>query len=259
MDVLKSVQKHGLFDGDALEMLEGVLEVSDTQVRDIMIPRPHMVVLERDADVKDLLPLIIDSGHSRFPVIGDDRDEVVGVLLAKDLLRYYAEQNGGRFDIRECLRKVAFIPESKRLNILLKDFRTSRNHMAIVVDEYGGVSGLLTIEDVIEQIVGEIGDEHDIEEDAYIQRESDNRYSVRGLTRIDDFNEFFGCAIDDEDYDTVAGLIMHDLGRLPRRGETITVDGFDFKVIRGDRRRIHTVQVSRASRADLARAGEGSS
>ena len=190
-----------------------------------------------------MLHAIVESGHSRFPVVGENRDEVAGILLAKDLLRFYAENGQARFDIRECLRPAVFIPESKRLNVLLKEFRANRNHMAVVVDEYGGVSGLITIEDVIEQIVGDIDDEHDIVEDVYIQRESDSRFRVRALTRIEDFNEYFDCELSDEDYDTIGGLILHELGRLPRRGETLAYSGFDFKVLRADRRRIDIVQV----------------
>ncbi|MBT8145158.1 MAG: CBS domain-containing protein [Gammaproteobacteria bacterium] len=241
--VLRDAQERGLFDKDAHRMLEGVLHVSEEQVRDIMIPRAHMVVVERDDAPEDLLSVIVESGHSRFPVVGENRDEVVGILLAKDLLRFFAENGKSRFDIRECLRPAVFIPESKRLNILLKEFRANRNHMAIVVDEYGGVSGLITIEDVIEQIVGEIDDEHDIIDDIPIQREGESRYRVQALTRIDDFNEYFEIEFDDEEYDTIGGLIMHELGRLPRRGELLEFGGFEFKVLRADRRRIETVQV----------------
>lgn len=243
LEVLHLSRERDLFDRDAHRMLRGVLEVADTQVRDVMIPRPHMVVLERAANPQVLLETIIESGHSRFPVIGDDRDEVVGILLAKDLLRFFVEQNGEKFDIRECLRRPVFIPESKRLNILLNEFRTSHNHMAIVVDEYGGVAGLLTIEDVIEQIVGEIDDEHDIEEEVPIQRDGDDRYTVQALTRIEEFNDYFGTSLGDEEFDTIGGLIMHKLGRLPRRGESLSVAGIQFRVLRADRRRIETVQV----------------
>lgn len=241
--LLRDAQQNELYDRDALRMLEGVLHVSEWQVRDIMIPRAHMVSVERDDDPRELLRVIIDSGHSRFPVVGENRDEVVGILLAKDMLRFFAENGEKRFDIRECLRPAVFIPESKRLNILLKEFRANRNHMAIVVDEYGGVSGLITIEDVIEQIVGDIDDEHDIVEDLYIQNEGDSRYRVRALTRIEDFNDYFEIALSDEEYDTIGGLIMHELGRLPRRGESLEFGGFEFKVLRADRRRIETVQV----------------
>ncbi len=243
LELLRDARKRELFDKDAQRMLEGVLHVSEWQVRDIMIPRAHMVCVERDDDPKALLETIVESGHSRFPVVGENRDEVVGILLAKDLLRVFAENGQTRFDIRECLRPAVFIPESKRLNILLKEFRANRNHMAVVVDEYGGVSGLITIEDVIEQIVGDIDDEHDIVEDVFIQREGDSRYRVRALTRIEDFNDYFEIDFSDEEYDTIGGLIMHELGRLPRRGESLEFGGFEFKVLRADRRRIETVQV----------------
>jgi magnesium and cobalt transporter len=235
-----------VLDVQELAMIRGVLEVSESQVRDIMIPRSQMVVLERSDEPQKMLELINASGHSRFPVIGDDRDEVIGILLAKDLLRYFSENQESKFDIRECLRPAVFIPESKRLNTMLRDFRSSHNHMAIVVDEYGGVSGLLTIEDVLEEIVGEIGDEHDIDEDREIIRESDRRYLVKGYTKVWDFNEFFGTSFDDEEFDTVAGMIMHELGRLPRRGETLKLGKMEFRVTRTDRRRIDSVQVTLA-------------
>ncbi len=251
VDVLQSAHRRGLYDVEAFSMLQGVLEVSEMQVRDIMIPRPHIVVVERDASPEDVLPIIIESGHSRFPAIGEDRDEVVGILLAKDLLRHFSQATPGAADIGKYLRPAVFIPESKRLNVLLKEFRDSHNHMAIVVDEYGGVSGLLTIEDVIEQIVGEIDDEHDIEEDEDIQRESDSRYLVRALTRIDDFNEYFSTDFSDEDYDTIGGLILHELGRLPRRGETLSHGGLEFKILRASRRRVDQLQVTRANEVQV--------
>ena len=230
-------------------MLSGVLEVSETQVREVMVPRSQMVVIERDQTLDEMLDLIIQSGHSRFPVIGDDRDEVVGVLLAKDLLRLFGKSGEDAFDIASLLRPAAVIPESKRLNALLKEFRDSHNHMAIVVDEYGGVCGLLTIEDVLEEIVGEIDDEHDTEEAAFIQPDGEQDgqpcFIVRALTRIEEFNDFFSCALDDEEYDTIGGLVMHELGRLPRRGEVLRFGGFDFCVVTADRRRIDSVRVQR--------------
>ena len=195
--------------------------------------------------------MIIESGHSRFPVIGEDRDEVLGILLAKDLLRYFGSDDDDEVPLRKILRPVAVIPESKRLNALLKEFRASHNHMAIVVDEYGGVAGLLTIEDVLEEIVGEIDDEHDLEEAAFIRPEGDRNgkpcFSVRALTRIEDFNEFFECELEDEEYDTIGGLVMHELGRLPRRGESVDFGGFTFSVVKADRRRIDSLQVQRIS------------
>ena len=237
----------GLLHGDELAMLLGVLEVSETHVREIMIPRSNMVVLRQDDSSEELLKTIVDSGHSRFPVIGSDRDEVVGILMAKDVLRYYRD-NKSQLKIDELLRPAVFIPESKRLNTLLKDFREGHQHMAVVVDEYGGVSGLATIEDVLEQIVGEIDDEHDPEDAPPIQELEGGRYSVLALTRIDTFNEFFSTNFDDEEYDTIGGLILHELGHLPRRGERLEFDGFAFKVTRGDRRRIHAVEVERRTK-----------
>jgi len=237
---------------DEHAMLKGVLEVSETQVRDIMVPRSHMVVLDLDDPPEALLKTIMNSGHSRFPVIGEDRDQVVGILLAKDLLRRFGEQGDSEpLVIADLLRAPVFIPESKRLNALLTQFRESRNHMAIVVDEYGGVAGLATIEDVIEQIVGDIGDEHDPETTEQIQDLGDGRYNVLALTRIEDFNEFFAVALSDEEYDTVGGLVMHELGRLPRRGELLEFGGFRFKVQRADRRRIYALEVTRIDGATL--------
>ena len=244
--VLAAARAGRLLDADEQAMLEGVMAVSDTQVRDIMIPRAQMVVIERDAEPREMLEIIVESGHSRFPVIGDGRDEVVGILLAKDLLRYFVEGGDDRFHLREYLRSAVFIPESKRLNVLLKEFRLSHNHMAIVVDEYGGVSGLLTIEDVLEEIVGEIDDEHDFEEDSMISPEGEGVYTVAGLTRIEDLNDQLGTRFDDEEYDTVGGLIMHELGRMPRRGESLTVDDVRLTVVKSDRRRIHSVRLQPA-------------
>lgn len=233
-----------VLDSDEVAMLQGVLEVSQTQVRDVMIPRSQMVVLERDAPKEEIFRTIIEAGHSRFPVIGEDRDEVVGVLLAKDLLRYFVETPDHPFDLRKFIRPAIFIPESKRLNTLLKEFRISRNHIAIVVDEYGGTAGLLTIEDVLEEIVGEIGDEYDAQEADPIQKQDGNRFQVLALTRIEDFNNYFNTAISDENYDTVGGLVMYEMGHLPRRGETVSFDGFRFKVLQADRRRLHMLEVT---------------
>jgi magnesium and cobalt transporter len=236
-------------DADEKNMLAGVLEVSETQVRDVMIPRSQMVVIDINQPFEDILKTIVESGHSRFPVIGEDRDEVLGILLAKDLLRHFGSEAAKDISIRRLLRTASVIPESKRLNALLKEFRASHNHMAIVVDEYGGVAGLLTIEDVLEEIVGDIDDEHDPEEAEFIRPDGEKNgrpcYAVRALTRIDDFNEYFECELSDEEYDTIGGLVMHELGRLPRRGEKIDFDGFEFAVTKADRRRIDTLQVQR--------------
>ena len=246
IEQLRDANQRGLVDGDALNMLEGVLAVSDMQVRDIVVPRAQMVFVRRADPAAKILPVVIESGHSRFPVMDEDRDDIVGILLAKDLLRLFGEPTAvrERFDIREFMRPAVFVPESKRVNVLLKEFRRNRSHMAIVVDEYGGVSGLVTIEDVIEQIVGEIDDEYDIEDDQNIRREAERQYAVRGLTRIEEFNEYFGTALSDEEFDTVAGLIMKQLGRLPRRGETLTIEGFELRVMRADRRRVDLLRVT---------------
>jgi magnesium and cobalt transporter len=236
--------ERGVIAADEFAMLQGVLEVADTQVRDIMVPRSHMVVVAKDQTPEEVLKIITESNHSRFPVIGDDRDEVVGIVLAKDVLKHFIA-NKQPFDIGSFLRPAAFIPESTRLNTLLTEFREGRNHMAIVVDEYGGVSGLATIEDVLEQIVGDIDDELDPEEASSIQPQDGGKYAVAALTRIDEFNEFFNTEVSDADYDTVGGLVMHELGRLPRRGEQLDFAGLRFKVLRGDRRRLHTLEVTR--------------
>jgi magnesium and cobalt transporter len=241
--VLRDAGERGLVDSDALSMIEGVLEVSDLQVRDIMVPRAQMVFIRRDERAASILPVVVESGHSRFPVMDEDRDDIVGILLAKDLLRLTVEKRE-RFDIREFMRPALFVPESKRLDVLLREFRRNRNHMAIVVDEYGGVSGLVTIEDVIEQIVGEIDDEFDVEDDQNIRRDAERQFTVRGVTRIAEFNEYFGARLSEEEgFDTVAGLLMKQLGHLPRRGESATIDGFEFRVLRADRRRIEALRV----------------
>jgi magnesium and cobalt transporter len=240
---VREAGERGVVDADSVEMIEGVLEVADLHVRDIMVPRSQMIVLERDVPPEDLLPIVVDSGHSRFPIIGEDRDQVVGILLAKDLLRYFAEGGQKDFDIREVVRPAVFVPESKRLNVLLKEFRKNRHHMAIVVDEYGGVAGLVTIEDVIEQIVGDIADEYDVEEDLPIRREGERQYAVKALTRIDEFNDYFGTELPDEEFDTIGGLVANAFGKLPRRGETVRIGELEFRVLRADRRRIDLLRV----------------
>ncbi|MBS0380603.1 MAG: CBS domain-containing protein [Proteobacteria bacterium] len=242
--LMREASERGLIDGDALTMLEGVLEVGDLQVRDIMVPRAQMVFVRRSDPPARILPLVVESGHSRVPVLDEDKDDIVGILLAKDLLRLATQQSRERFDIREYMRPAVFVPESKRLNVLLKEFRRNRNHMAIVVDEYGGVAGLCTIEDVIEQIVGDIDDEFDVEDDQNIRRDAERQFTVRGVTRIDEFNEYFGAHLSEEEgVDTIAGLIMKQLGRLPRRGESASLEGFEFRVLRADRRRIDALRV----------------
>jgi magnesium and cobalt transporter len=244
VSVLREAAERGVLDGDALSMLEGVLEVGDLQVRDIMVPRAQMVFVRRDREPSRILPVVVESGHSRFPVMDEDRDDIVGILLAKDLLRLTTASARERFDIREYMRPAVFVPESKRLNVLLREFRRNRNHMAIVVDEYGGVSGLCTIEDVIEQIVGEIDDEFDVEDDLNIRRDAERQFTVRALTRIDEFNEYFAARLSEaEGFDTIGGLLMKHFGRLPRRGESASIEGFEFRVLRADRRRIDTLRV----------------
>ena len=244
--ILREAQERNLFDSSALTMIEGVLQVSELQVRDIMIPRSQMKVVEEEHCVQDMLPTIIESAHSRFPVIGDSRDEVVGVLLAKDLLRFLSEKNTEEFNIRDILRSAFIVPESKRLNILLNEFRNTRNHMAIIVDEYGGVSGLVTIEDVLEQIVGDITDEHDLEEDKYITYSEDDKYAlVKALAPIEDVNEYFKSSFNEGEFDTIGGLVTNNFGRVSKRNETIVIDGFKFEVISADSRRLHLLKVTR--------------
>ena len=243
LTLLRQAQRRELFGHDALAMIEGVFQVADMQARDIMIPRSRMVVVEADAGLDDMLPDIIESGHSRFPVIDDNRDEVVGVLLAKDILRYFPEDQRSRFDLRDILRSAAFVPESKRLNTLLQEFRTSRNHMAIVVDEYGGTAGLITIEDVLEQIVGNIDDEHDSEDESPIHEHGPGRYTVDALTPIDEFNAHFGTNYSDDEFDTIGGLVINQIGHVPNTGETATIDRFWFRILDADSRRIRQLQV----------------
>lgn len=244
VSLLRDSQLQNLFNADALAMIEGVLQVAEMQVRDIMIPRSQMVILSKDKGLDALLPVVVESGHSRFPVVGEDRDEVMGILLAKDLLREYVRQSDEEFDMKEFLRPALFVPESKRLDVLLREFQSSRNHMAIVVDEYGGVAGLVTIEDVLEQIVGEIDDEHDFDEESNILKHEDH-YMVKALTDIDEFNDVLETEFSDEEIDTVGGLVTQQFGHVPRRGESVRIDGLRFEVVRSDKRKIHLLQVSR--------------
>jgi magnesium and cobalt transporter len=244
VELLRSTQGNNLFDADALAMIEGVLQVDDMQVRDIMIPRSQVVMLDRDASPDVLLRTVVESGHSRFPVIGESRNEVVGILLAKDLLLYAYERTDNHLNIRDILRPAIFIPESKRLNVLLKEFRSSRNHMAMVVDEYGGVAGMVTIEDVLEQIVGEIEDEHDVEEEDIIRKHSEVHYTIKALTPVEDFNEVLNTDLPDDEFDTIGGLVVHQIGHLPKRGERVVMGNLLFKVLRADSRRIHMLQLT---------------
>lgn len=244
LEQLQAAQKHGVIEMEALAMIEGVFQVSEMRVRDIMVPRAHMVALQEDMSVDDMLPVIANSGHSRFPVVDEGLDEIVGILLAKDLSRYSDEKSRRDFVLKDILRPAVFVPESKRLNVLLKDFRTSRNHMAIVIDEYSGVSGLVTIEDVLEQIVGEIDDEHDAADATNIRRHGFHRYSIRGLTPISEFNRFFDTDLSSDQFDTIAGLVTHAIGHLPERGEEVTINKYLFKVVSANSRRINNLQVT---------------
>ena len=244
IEILRDARENGLIGSDTLKMLEGALEVSELQVGDIMINRSQMVSLPADEPFMDLLKLVVESGHSRFPVHGEDKDDILGILLAKDLLRGIVA-DGGPGQVRELLRPAVLIPESKRLNVLLKEFRLSRNHMAIVVDEHGGVAGLVTIEDVLEQIVGQIDDEHDeAEESTLIAAQPDGQFAVDALTPIADFNERFGADFPDDEYDTVGGLVTSAIGHLPEAGEELALGRFHFRVGRADRRRVHSFVVS---------------
>jgi len=248
LELLQSSYERNLMDADALAMIEGVLQVSELQARDIMVPRAQLDVVDINDAPDVFLPKVIDSGHSRFPVIGESKDDVIGILLAKDLLRYYA---GHESNVRDMLRPAVFIPESKRLNVLLKDFRRARNHMAIVVDEYGGVAGLVTIEDVLEQIVGEIEDEYDFDEtEAQIMLDRNGLYRVKAQTSIEDFNSTFGTEFSDDEYDTIGGLLLNRFGRLPKRGEEIELDDLRFRVQRADSRRLHSLLVEKLARPE---------
>ena len=253
VELLHSAFERKILDADALSMIEGVLQVSEMRVADVMIPRSQMDMIDVEESPTKFIPYVIETAHSRFPVWEENRDNVIGILLAKDLLRFYAESE---FSVRDMLRPAVFVPESKRLNVLLKEFRANRNHIAIVVDEYGGVAGLVTIEDVIEQIVGDIEDEFDFDEtEDNILADRNGRFRVKAVTEIADFNAHFGTAFSDDDHDTVGGLVLSHFGRLPKRGETVVIDGITFHVIRSDSRKLHSLLVERRSATDAA--GEG--
>ena len=253
LEILHDAYERNLIDADALSMIEGVFQVSDLSARDIMVPRPQMDVIDLNKPIEEWMPLVLETAHSRFPAIDGDRDKVVGILLAKDLLRYYAEES---FDVRDMLRPAVFIPESKRLNVLLRDFRANRNHMAVVVDEYGGVAGLITIEDVLEQIVGDIEDEYDYDE------EEDNilpvkdgrrpRWRVKALTEVEQFNDTLGASFSDEDADTVGGLVAKHLGRVPRKGDVFDMENMRFEVLRADARQVHVLLVEKLPQQPIA-------
>jgi magnesium and cobalt transporter len=241
IEMLHAAYENNLVDADALSMIEGVLQVSEMQVRDVMIPRSQMDVIDITDPPEKFIPFVIETAHSRFPVIEENKDDIIGILLAKDLLRYYA---GEDFEVRDMLRPAVFIPESKRLNVLLKEFRSNRNHIAIVVDEYGGVAGMVTIEDVLEQIVGDIEDEYDFDEtEDNIIRDVNGRYRVKALTEIADFNEVLGTSFSDDEFSTIGGLVVSKFGHLPKRGEQITIDQLKFTALRADSRRLHSMSV----------------
>ncbi|MFT4561649.1 MAG: magnesium and cobalt transporter [Gammaproteobacteria bacterium] len=244
IDVLYEAESQHLIDLSTVAMMEGALLVSEMQVRDIMVPRSQMIFIDEDTTPQKILADVIDSGHSRFPVLDDKHEKVLGILLAKDLLAS-ANALDDRFDVRDILRPAAFVPETKRLNILLREFRASRNHLAIVLDEYGEIDGLVSIEDVIEQIVGEIDDEYDFEDEEFIRQHRGNRFSVKAHTPIEEFNVFFATEFGDEVYDTIGGLVINEFGHVPERAETINFRGFEFKVLRADKRRIHLLRVIR--------------
>jgi magnesium and cobalt transporter len=242
-DVLALAVDNEIIDGDARSIMEGAMEVSDMQARDIMIPRTQMVVIKADCSLADILPQIVSTAHSRYPVVGDSLDDIYGILLVKDLLPQILNKDQSEFNIRELLRPTVVVPESKRLNVLLREFRENRNHMAIVIDEYGGVAGLVTIEDVLEEIVGDIEDETDAETDHYIRKISDDDFFIKALTPIEDFNEYFGTDFSDDDFDTIGGLVIQALGHMPTRNETATIDKFEFQVINADQRKIHSLRM----------------
>ncbi|NHC08890.1 HlyC/CorC family transporter [Stutzerimonas degradans] len=245
LDILREAHQNKLLDNEALAIVEGAIQVADLQVRDIMVPRSQVISIRADQSPREFLPAVISAAHSRYPVVGESLDEIIGVLLAKDLLPLILREEQHDFDIKELLRPATFVPESKRLNVLLREFRANHNHMAIVIDEYGGVAGLVTIEDVLEQIVGDIEDEHDVEEDSYIRPLPSGDFLVKALTPIDSFNEFFGSEFPDDEFDTVAGLVMSTFGHLPKRNEITEIDGFRIRVLNADSRRVHMLRVSR--------------
>ena len=241
-DVLSLAEEYEIIDQDARKIMEGALLVTNMQVRDIMIPRAQMIVIDSEESVQEALPKIIDAGHSRFPVIGDGIDDVIGILLAKDLLPL-VESDSAPPALRQLMRPVIAVPESKRLNVLLREFRQNRNHMAIVIDEYGGIAGLITIEDVLEEIVGEIEDETDVAEKKPIRPMSDGTFFVEALTAIDDFNAFFDTEFSDDEFDTIGGVVVNAFGQLPSRNQSIQLNQFEFSVIRADERRLSSLRV----------------
>ncbi len=241
LSILRDAKDNNVLDAEALFMIQSVLQFSEKRVRDVMIPRIQMNVFSKDADLESVIPQVLEYGHSRFPVIEDDRSKVVGVLLAKDLLAHLSE--GHKLKVGDLMRPVGLVPESKRLNVLLKEFRTERNHMAIVVDEYGMAAGLVTIEDVLEQIVGDIEDEHDAEEEEYVQKCTNKKYTIKAIMPISEFNDYFGAEIQDEEHETLGGFIVHQLGYLPKKGDKLEYERFRFEVLHADSRRLHLIKL----------------
>lgn len=248
LEVLREAHQNKLLDSEALAIVEGAIQVADLQVRDIMVPRSQMISIKATQTPREFLPAIIDAAHSRYPVVGESLDDVIGILLAKDLLPLILQGEQPNFNIKDLLRPATFVPESKRLNVLLREFRANHNHMAVVIDEYGGVAGLVTIEDVLEQIVGDIEDEHDVEEDGYIKPLPSGDYLIKALTPIDSFNETFDSQFSDDEYDTVGGLVMNAFGHLPKRNEVTEIGEFRFRVLNADSRRIHLLRLTPVSR-----------
>lgn len=244
LELLRSAEQREILDGEALSIIEGALTVSDMQVREIMIPRAQVVFVRLDEDPEEFLPIVISSGHSRFPVLGENQDEIVGILLAKDLLPLAQKGRKQKFNLRDSLRPCTAIPESKKLDVLLQDFRNTHNHLAVVYDEYGGISGIVTIEDVLEQIVGDIEDEYDFEEEGFINQHTDGSFTVKALTPIDDFNEHFGASFSDDEFGTIGGVVTNSFGHLPNRDEQVSIDGYQFKVLNADGRRVHLLQLT---------------
>lgn len=245
IEILRDAEQRNLLDQEALAMMEGALQMSDMKVSDIMVPRVEMAVINSDAEPTAILNLVVGSGHSRFPVTGADIDDVQGILMAKDLLYYFAGKEQDKFNIKDIMRPAVFVPESKRLNVLLREFRSSRNHMAIVIDEYSRVSGLVTLEDVIEEVIGNIEDEYDVDKEAQIRPYGRNRFTVNALTPIHEFNDYFQTAFSDEEYDTIGGLVLNAFGHVPKRGELLEFGGFIIKILRADKRRINLMRLIR--------------
>ena len=243
MEVLHDAEERNILSTDNLNMIESAMQVSEMQVREVMVPKAQMIFVNRNATFESILPILVESAHSRFPVIDEETGDVIGILLAKDLLKYYFHQENKEFNVSDILRPAVFVPQSKRLDVLLREFRIKRNHMAIVLDEYGHVAGLVTIEDVLEQIVGDIEDEYDIDEEDNIKKLTDGSYTIKAITPIDQFNNYFNTTFSDEEFDTIGGIVLKGFGHLPKRGETIKLENYQFKVLHSDSRRIHLLEV----------------